>query len=72
MLIHLPNQNHPTMQKKSSLNIIFLIITLIVGAGLWREFDTATMKFKNTGLAIIYGITFLFSLYLLLKGFIKR
>jgi hypothetical protein len=60
------------MQKKLSLNIIFLIITLIVGAGLWKEFDTATMKFKNTGLAIIYAVTFLASLYLLLKDLIRR
>jgi hypothetical protein len=60
------------MQKKASLNIIFLIIAIIVGAGLWREFDTATMKFKNTGLAIVYGLTFLVAVYILLKDLIKR
>lgn len=59
------------MQKKGSLNIVLLIITLIVGGGLWREFDTATMKFKNTGLAIVYGLTFLFAVYMLLKDLIK-
>ena len=59
------------MQKKTSLNIIFLIIALIVGGGLWREFDTAAMKFKNTGLAIVYVLTFLFAIYMLLKDLIK-
>jgi hypothetical protein len=59
------------MQKKSSLNIIFLIIALIVGGGLWREFDTEAMKFKNTGLAIVYAATFLFSVFILLKDLIK-
>jgi hypothetical protein len=60
------------MQKKTSLNIVFLIIVLIVGGGLWREFDTATMKFKNTGLAIVYGLSFGVAAYILLTDLIKR
>ncbi|MBX9782479.1 MAG: hypothetical protein K2X48_04210 [Chitinophagaceae bacterium] len=60
------------MQKKPSLSIVFLIFALIVGGALRREFDTTAMKFKNTGLAIVYAVTFLFSVYILLKDLIKQ
>ncbi|PZR37316.1 MAG: hypothetical protein DI538_12595 [Azospira oryzae] len=60
------------MENKKSLNFIFLIVAIIVGVALWKQFDVGSLKFKQTGLAIVYLITFVFSIYLLVKDYRKR
>ena len=60
------------MKNKKSLNFIFLIVAIIVGVALWKQFDVQNLKFKQTGLAIVYLITFVFSIYLLVKDYRKQ
>ncbi|MBS4063718.1 MAG: hypothetical protein KGZ74_04120 [Chitinophagaceae bacterium] len=60
------------MQTKKGLSFFGIIVALIVGAALYREYDPAAGAFKNTGLAIIYFITFVFAVFLLIRGYSKR
>ena len=60
--------NIKTMGK---LNFFALIVAAIVGSALYRNFNFETKQFENTGLAIIYGITLLGSLYILIKDLVK-
>ncbi len=55
------------MENKKSLNFFFVIIAAILGWTLFKQFDFDNLKFKHTGLAIIYIIVFAFSIYLLFK-----
>ncbi|WP_447636335.1 hypothetical protein [Flavobacterium microcysteis] len=56
------------MEKNKASSFIFGIIAIIVGSVLFKQFDFKTLKFEHTGLAIIYGITFIFSIYILMKN----
>lgn len=60
------------MQTKKSLSFVGLIVAIIVGRALYREYDAAAGAFKNNGLAVIYFLTFAVALYLLIRGFIKQ
>jgi predicted ferric reductase len=55
------------MNSKTS-NFSFTIIAIILGVVIYKQFDFDTFKFKNTALAIIYIVAFLFSIYILLKN----
>lgn len=46
----------------------FAIIAIILGFALKKDFDIESLTFKNPGIAIIYGIVFLFSVYALIKN----
>jgi uncharacterized membrane protein YukC len=56
------------MEKKKALTFTFSIIAIILGVTLFRKFDFETLKFENTGLAILYIIVFIFSIYVLIKN----
>lgn len=58
------------MQKKRSINFVFLVCALILGPALYREFDFQTHTFKNTALAILYGVVFVMSVVLLVREYI--
>lgn len=57
------------MKLHFTVNFFQIVILLIVGAALVKEFDAETKAFDNTALAIIYGAVFLFTLATV---FIKR
>jgi hypothetical protein len=57
------------MKNKKSFRFFFIIIALILGHAIYRQFDFKNFTFENTGLAIIYSITFVFSVYFLVKDF---
>lgn len=60
------------MEKKKAPTFTFSIVAIIVGVALFKQFDFENLKFENTGLAIIYAVVFIFSIYLLIKNFIKK
>lgn len=60
------------MENKKSGTFIFAIIAIIVGAALWKQFDFKTMTFENVGLGIVYLITFLFSIFFLIRNTSKK
>lgn len=60
------------MENKKSLNFFFLIIAIILGSTIYKQFDFENLKFEHTGLGILYSIVFLFSICILIKDYIKR
>jgi hypothetical protein len=56
------------MEKKKALPFIFSVVAIILGVTLFKQFDFKNLKFEHTGLAIIYGIVFIFSIYFLIKN----
>lgn len=56
------------MENKKLLSFTFTIVAIILGVTLFKQFDFENLKFKNTGLAIIYLVTFAFSIYFLIKN----
>ena len=60
------------MKRKKSLNFFFLITAAILGPSLYKLYDFESRTFENNGLAIIYSITFLFSIFLLIKDYSKQ
>lgn len=57
------------METKKGLNFFFVIIAAIVGSALFKQFDFENLKFEKPLLAIVYVITFIFSIYFLIKNF---
>ncbi|WP_295122687.1 hypothetical protein [uncultured Chitinophaga sp.] len=56
------------MEKKKVLNFTFSIVAIILGVTLFKQFDFKTLKFEHTGLAVIYAIVFVFSIYMLIRN----
>lgn len=56
------------MEKKKALNFIFSIVAIILGVTLFKQFDFKSLKFEHTGLAVIYAIVFIFSIYILIRN----
>lgn len=56
------------MEMKKALPFTFSIVAIILGVTLFRQFDFKNLQFENTGLAIIYAIVFVFSIYYLIKN----
>jgi hypothetical protein len=57
------------MENKKGINFFLGIVAIILGWTLFKQFDFENLKFKNTGLAIIYIVTFVFSIYFLMKNY---
>ena len=55
------------MKNKIGFNFLFAIIAFPVGMALSREYNFENNSFKNSGLGVIYLITFLGSIFLTLK-----
>ena len=60
------------MEKKKGMNYFFLMIAIILGSALWKQFDFDTLKFENPALATLYIIVFVPSIYFMIKGFINQ
>jgi hypothetical protein len=56
------------MGKKKALTFTFSIVAIILGVTLFKQFDFKNLKFENTGLAIVYAIAFILSIYFLIKN----
>ena len=57
------------MESKKGISFTFLIIAIIVGNGIYKQFDFETLKFDKPAIAIIYIICFVFSIYILIKNY---
>lgn len=51
------------MENKKPLSFVFIIIAIILGVTLFKQFDFKNLKFENTGLAIVYMIGFAIAMY---------
>lgn len=56
------------MEKKKTLSFTFSIIAIILGVTLYKQFDFQQLKFEHTGLAIVYLIAFIFSIFIIVRG----
>lgn len=59
------------MEGKKRINFIFLIIAIILGGTLWKHFDFSTFSFEMPALDIIFLITFIVSVYIIIKDYRK-
>lgn len=55
------------MENRKALNFCFGIVAIILGVTLFKQFDFEKLKFEKPGLAIVYTIGFIISIYILLK-----
>jgi multisubunit Na+/H+ antiporter MnhG subunit len=60
------------MEKKKSISFTLSIVAIIVGVALYKQFDFKTLKFEKPALALVYGITFAVSVYVLIRGSQKK
>ena len=60
------------MGNKKSINVIFLIIAIILGTTLFKHFNFKTFSFKKPALDVVFLITFIVSIYLLMKDYNKQ
>jgi len=56
------------MEKNSALTFTLSIVAIILGVVLFKQFNFETLKFKHTGLAVIYMIVFVASVFILIKN----
>jgi hypothetical protein len=56
------------METRKAPTFIFYIITIILGITIYKQFDFKNSEFEQPGLAIIYIITFMFSIYVIIKN----
>lgn len=57
------------MENKKSINFFFLMIAIILGSTIYKQFDFEHLKFENPALAIIYIVVFVASIYFLIKDY---
>ncbi|MFN8153372.1 MAG: hypothetical protein U0Y08_03685 [Bacteroidia bacterium] len=62
-------ENNP---KKSKFNFFFIVIGLITGSKVIKDFDFQTMTFAKPAIDTIYLITFVLMVVLSIKAFAKR
>ncbi|MDQ1164359.1 hypothetical protein [Flavobacterium sp. SORGH_AS_0622] len=60
------------MENKKPISFIFLVIAIILGVTLYKQFDFETFKFEKPALAVLYIIVFVFSVIVLIKNFKKK
>lgn len=56
------------MSNKKGHPFPFLIIAIVLGWTIFKQFDFENLKFEKPALAIIYIVTFLMSVYFLVKN----
>jgi fucose 4-O-acetylase-like acetyltransferase len=60
------------MEKNKVPMFTFIIITIILGVTLIKQFDFENLKFENTGLAIVYLVVFISLIYMMIKDLKKK
>lgn len=59
-------------EPKKGPSIVFIIIALILGTTLYKQFDFKTGQFEQPAMAVIYGLTFVACVVLLVKDYGAR
>lgn len=65
-------ENKRIMENNKAPIFTLSIVAIIVGVALYKQFDFESLRFKNTALAIIYLVVFVFSVYVLIKNRKKK
>jgi hypothetical protein len=60
------------METKNTGLVLFGFIVLILGWTLYKQFDFEQGRFEKPALAVVYSITFLLSLFFLVRGLTKK
>ena len=55
------------MSSKKGLSFPLVIIAIILGAAIYKQFDFENLKFEEPALTIVYIITFLMTVFFLIK-----
>ena len=55
------------MENKKAPNFFLIIIAIILGQALYKQFDFENLTFEKPALAILYIIVFVICIYLLVK-----
>ena len=56
------------MNSKKGFSFPLLIIAIVLGWTIFKQFDFENFKFEKPVLAVVYILTFLISVYLLIKN----
>lgn len=60
------------MENKKTPNIFLIIIAIIIGSALFKQFNFENLKFEKPALAIVYIITFVLLIYFLIRDYKNR
>ena len=66
------NETIKLMSNKKGNLFPFIIIVIVLGMGIYKEFDFENFKFEKPALAVVYILTFLMSVFFLFKNFKDR
>jgi hypothetical protein len=61
-----------TMDKKNTMSFTLIIVAIILGAALFKQFDFQQLRFEQPALAAIYLITFGICVSILIKNARKK
>ena len=56
------------MSGKKGPSFPLVIIAIVLGGGIFEEFDFEKLKFEKPALAIVYILTFLMTVYFIIKS----
>lgn len=56
------------MEDKKGTNFFFGLMATILGLALYKKFDFQTLSFEKPALAAVYIITFILSIYMLIRN----
>ena len=60
------------MGNRKGINFFFGIIAIILGSAIYKQFDFENLKFEKPALAVVYIVTFIVSIYFLMKNYKNR
>jgi len=55
------------MKYKIAPNFFFVVIAIILGVALFKQFDFENLEFEKPALAVVYIIVFIFSIGFMIK-----
>lgn len=56
------------MSTKKGLSFPLVIIAIVIGATIFKQFDFKTLRFDEPAMAVIYILTFLMTVYFIFKS----
>lgn len=60
------------MENKNNTSFILIIIAIILGSSLFKHFDFENMRFQKPWLDAIYFVTFVVTVYFLIRNYINK
>lgn len=56
------------MENKRALKFVLTMAAIIIGVGLFKQFDLETLRFKKIGLSVVYFVTLMAIIYVLMRN----